>query len=233
LAVPYVGILLTILGFVGLAIRNRKRRLHTLTTGKPPFDPRNLWWMDSWQATLRDLGSYCDDVVKGITTRIEKDAPADLSIAVERIGYWSVDGRVERDQYAVRYRRSLGFIHVAPYGNNLYVSWECHLNRGAWAEEMLAKGVDRVTGQDVVANRVVNGLQALNEYDVADANFLSEWMHEAVKTELKLKLAEHKIDQEIDFTVQRESRKSALSNTRESETPDDEGKTKKLFKRIG
>jgi hypothetical protein len=71
--------------------------------------------------------------------------------------------------------------------------------------------VERASGVNVVANRVVAGSHRLNEYDVSDSNFLAEWTHEAVKSEVKLRMAEHKIDQEIDFTVQRESRKDALA----------------------
>ena len=82
--------------------------------------------------------------------------------------------------------------------------------RRGWGEETLAQGVDKITGKKVHANRIVWGVQYVDEYDLADSNFLAEWLHEAVKREVKLKMAEHKIDQEVDFTVQRESRKEAL-----------------------
>lgn len=234
--IPYVGPVLGILGFVGIGYRTRRRPLHTLTTGKPFSDPRILTWMDSWQVTVRDLGAATANTATGITTRLRKDAPPELLVALERTGYWSTDGRVERDQYMVRYRRSLGFIQVVPYGSNLYVSWECHLNHGAWAEVVVASGVDRESGLNVVANRSSFGSQPINEYDLADANFLTEWMHQAVKTELQIQIAEHHIDQEIDFTINRESRKDALGS---SGSKKDDGisppgtKKKKLFNRVG
>jgi hypothetical protein len=131
-----------------------------------------------------------------------------------------VDSRVERDQIAIRYRHALGFVQIVAHGENLYVSWECHLNFAAWTEETLRKGVDRSTGLLVHANRVMSGSKYINEYDVADSNFLGEWMHEAVKRELRLKLAEHQIDQDIDFTVQRESRKEALDRDKASAAPE-------------
>jgi len=119
----------------------------------------------------------------------------------------------------VRHRRAIGFIHVVPYSDVLYVAWECHLNSASWVEQKLAAGVDRVSGLDVVANRVVSGTHRLNEYDVGDSNFLAEWMHEVVKREVKLRIAEAKIDQDVDFTVQRESRKDALATAASTPAP--------------
>ncbi len=208
--VPIIGPLAGGALLVWLALDARKRPVYTLTEGKPASDPRDLRWMDSWQATVAGLGDLRDRLREGIVHRLRRGAPAELGLGTERFAYWSVDGQVQRDQLAVRYRRALGFVHVVPYGDHLYVGWECHLNAAAWAEETIARGVDRVSGCNVHANRVVYGTQALNEYDLADANFLSEWLHEAVKSELRLQAAERQIDLEIDFTVQRESRKSAL-----------------------
>ena len=78
--------------------------------------------------------------------------------------------------------------------------------------------MDRKSGENVVAKRVVAGFHQLNEYDISDSNFLTEWLHEIVSREIKLNMAEHKIDQEIDFTIQRESRKDALNKPGDRET---------------
>ncbi|MBP9805905.1 MAG: hypothetical protein KBE22_13520 [Candidatus Accumulibacter sp.] len=208
--VPVAGPLLVVVALVALTYWARRRRTYVLTSGRPLIEPRRLRWMDSWQVTVAGLAAATPKLLAQVNERVLRGAPAGLGLQFERIGYWGADGRVEREQIAVRYRRALGFIHVVPYGENLYVGWECHLNSAAWVEEAVARGVDKVTGHLVHANRVVAGTQLLNEYDVADSNFLSEWLHEAIKRELLLQIAEHHIDQEIDFTVQRESRKDAL-----------------------
>jgi hypothetical protein len=220
LVVPLLGPFLT-MGFAAwFYFWNRRRRTYVLTSGRPRSDPRSLQWMDSWQATILGLGERAIVVEQAIMERLRSNAPADLSVGIERIGYWGVDSRVERDQIAIRYRHALGFVQIVAHGENLYVSWECHLNFAAWTEETLRKGVDRSTGLLVHANRVMSGSKYINEYDVADSNFLGEWMHEAVKRELRLKLAEHQIDQDIDFTVQRESRKEALDRDKASAAPE-------------
>lgn len=126
----------------------------------------------------------------------------------------------------------MGFVHVVPYEDVLYVGWESHLNSASWIEEKLAEGIDRVSRFDVVANRVVAGWHRLNEYDVSDSNFLAEWLHEAVKREIRLRMAEQKIDQEIDFTVQRESRTDALATASETQSQAKQPNSKR-FKRLG
>jgi hypothetical protein len=230
--VPLVGWLLGLGVFLALYIRRRRRRTYVLTTGKPTNDPRSLRWMDSWQATVGGLGPSALQVSDGIMSRLAASAPPELVVSVEHIGYWSVDNRVERDQVAVRYRRAIGFIQIIPHGANLYVSWEAHLNMAAWAEQTLARGLDRQTGLDVHANRVVSGVQALNEYDLADSNFLAEWIHESVKQVVKLKMVEHEIDQEIDFTIQRESRHEAVGAGENGKTPLKRAKAVNRFKRV-
>jgi hypothetical protein len=63
----------------------------------------------------------------------------------------------------------------------------------------------------VVANRVIPATQRLNEYDLTDLNFLTEWLHRNVTRVVRTKLAEARIDQEIDFTILRESRRNLIA----------------------
>lgn len=230
--IPFIGVLLAIGVVLGLYIRGRGRRTHVLTSGKPFTDPRSLIWMDSWQASVGGLGGSADAVRSGVASRLKGGGPDGATVGFETIGYWGTDSWVEREQMVVRHRRAIGYVHIVPYGDVLYVGWESHLNVAAWAERKLAVGVDRVTGLDVVANQVVAGTHRLNEYDLSDANFLAEWIHEAVKREVKLRMAERKIDQELDFTVQRESRKDALTESAEQARAADKTKKGRFF-RIG
>jgi hypothetical protein len=232
LFIPYVGVLLTVALFVVIYFLSRGRQTYVLTSGKPLTDPRSLRWMDSWQASISGLGLLRAAVEKGIMSRLSQGGPEGATVGTERIGYWGTDNWVEREQIVVRHRRAIGFIHVVAYGDVLYVAWECLLNSASWVEQTLAKGLDRVSGLDVVANRVVAGFHRLNEYDLGDSNFLAEWMHEAIKREVKLRMAEQKIDQEIDFTVQRESRKDALAASSQTSGQADKPKTSR-FMRLG
>src|SRR5262249_13616950 len=140
-----------------------------------------------------------------------------IQVVTERIWYPGVDGKVEREQIVCTFRRAIGFAHVEAYGDDLFIGWDTHVNTGTWVEETLQRGVDRATGKVVLANRLVPWKQTPNEYDITDVNFLTEWLHACVVRVVRLKMEEHKIDQEIDFTIQRESRKDALIETQPSE----------------
>lgn len=213
--IPVVGILLAAAGGVAFWFYSRKRRTYILTTGKPLLDPRYLIRMDSWQTNITGLGNRFEDVRGAIINRIGTAAPDGIAVTIERIWYPGVDGKVERDQIVVRFRRAIGFVHVEPYGEDLYVGWDAHVNGGTWAEETLSRGVDKESGKLVVANRVVAGYQNSNEYDLTDVNFLTEWLHNTLTRVVRLKMEEHRIDQEIDFTIHRESRQFALEASKE------------------
>lgn len=208
--IPF-GPLLAIVGGLLLWRFTRTRRTYILTTGKPLHDPRQLVRMDSWQTTIDKLALRNDEVREALIERLRSSADKGIQIQQEHIWYPGVDGKVERQQVVCTFRRAIGFLHLEPYGNDLYVGWDSHVNCGTWVEETLARGVDRESGKLVVANRVVPGWQAPNEYDITDVNYMTEWLHAAIVRVVRLKIEEHRIDQEIDFTIQRESRKAALT----------------------
>ena len=215
--IPIIGWLFAICLVIGLVVYNWRRKTYILTTGKPLHDPRYLVRMDSWQTNIEQLGTRNSEVRDSVMERLLASAEKGIQVSPERIWYAGVDGKVEREQIVCTFRRAIGFVHLEPYGDDLYLGWDTHVNAGTWIEQTLTRGVDRKSGKLAVANRVVPGWQVPNEYDITDVNFLTEWLHGSVVRMLRLKMEEHKIDQEIDFTVQRESRKDALSATQPGE----------------
>jgi len=191
-------------------VLSRRRRVHVLNIGRPKTDPLALIRLDSWQSTVNHLGTRHAEVRSAILQRLTSSLPTGIAVQPETLGYASVDGKVEREQIVARFRRAMAFVHLEAYGDDLYVAWDSHVNAGIWVEQETARGIDRPTGKHVVANRVVSGWQRPNEYDLNDASFLTEWIHAGVTAVIRQQVAEHQIDQEIDFTVQRESRSSAL-----------------------
>lgn len=171
LMIPIAGFFMMAGVFIWLFFRARRRQTYVLTSGKPLTDPRSLRWMDSWQVSIFGLGGFASIVQQGIMARLRGGGPQGATIGVEKVGYWGTDSWVEREQIVVSHRRAMGFVHVVPYEDVLYVGWESHLNSASWIEEKLAEGIDRVSRFDVVANRVVAGWHRLNEYDVSDSNF--------------------------------------------------------------
>lgn len=213
---PLVGLVLLVAAGATLVVYFTRRKTFILSTGKPMYDPRAGIPLDYWQANIEGLGQRQEDVRADLLKRLSSTSEEEISVAPERIWYAGVDGKVEREQIVVRFRRAIGYVHIESYGEDLYVGWETYVNSGTWVEETLSRGIDRATGVYVVANRVIPGLQRPSEYDVNDVNFLTEWLHATVVRVIRLEMEELKIDQEIDFTIQRESRNAALGGDREA-----------------
>jgi len=212
IAVPVVGQFVAIGIMFLLWFRRRARKDYVLTPGKPLQDPRLLRRCDSWQANIYGLGARAEEfraeLLRRLTTRAGTEPQ--FTVAPERIWYAGVDGKVEREQIVVGYRRALAFVHVEAHGDDLFVGWDSHVNTGTWVERTLASGIDRESGKYVVAKQVVLGTLTPNEYDVTDTSFVTEWLHTVATTLVRLKMEEHRIDQEIDFVIQRGSRDHVL-----------------------
>jgi len=211
------GMLALLLGSAAMATSLaivRRRCTLVLNTGKPNIDPRSLVRMDSWQVTLTGLGARQKSVLEAILNDLTQRQPPGVTMRPEWIGYASVDNKVEREQVVLTFRRAIAFLRLESYGTALYLGWDSHINAGVWAEQDIGRGIDRISGRPVVARRVVQGWQGPTEYDVSDVSFITEWLHACIVRVLKQQLAEYRIDQEIDFTIQRESRADALRSTR-------------------
>jgi hypothetical protein len=200
-----IGVLLILAGCI-MAYFAARRRRHVLSAGKPAQEPRRLIRLDSWQSLVFDLGPERDRLLADVKQEIAHDADHQFTLANEKIWYWGVDGAEEREQLVARFRRAIAFIHIYQYGADLYVGWDAHVNCGKWIEQPAGGGFDKVTHQLCEVHTIVSGWNVPNEYDVSDANCLLERVHAAITKHVKLKLAEHKIDQEIDFKIVREQR---------------------------
>jgi hypothetical protein len=148
--------------------------------------------------------------MNAIQDELAKVTEDSFVIEPERIWYWGVDGTEEREQMVIRFRRGLAFIHVYKYGNDLYVGWDAHVNCGTWVEQVSGQGYEKRNGQLCAIHTITAGWHVPNEYDITDTNCLLERVHAAVAKVVKQKLADHKIDQEIDFEILREQRQNVV-----------------------
>ncbi len=204
-----IGVLLILVG-AAVAYLSAKRPRHVLSAGKPAQEPRRLIRLDSWQALVKEIGSERDAVKNAIQGELAKVAEDSFVIEPERIWYWGVDGVEEREQMVIRFRRGLAFVHVYKYGSDLYVGWDAHVNCGTWVEQTSGGGYEKRNCQLCAVHTIVAGWHVPNEYDITDTNCLLERVHAAVTKVIKHKLADHKIDQEIDFKILREQRQNVV-----------------------
>jgi hypothetical protein len=199
--------LLLLAGVTGLWLDGRRRQF-VVSTGKPMQEPRDLVRLDSWQTLAFELAPRLEPIREAVKSEIREAQQAGFYQCDERIWYWGLDGIEERLQTVVTLRRAIAFLHLYAYGGDLYVGWDAHVNRGTWFEYGVGTlRVDPRTGSKIALKSVKVGQQPLTEYDVTDASCLIEWIHGAVTKVVKRELEEQKIDQEIDFSIQRGERK--------------------------
>ena len=185
--------------------RRGQRRL-IFNDGKPVVEPRYLRLADYWHVVLPGLGIESDPVRARFLAMLDERPRHEIRHAVETVAQRGPDGKEEREQVVLSFRRGLVFCQFHAYGTELYLGWDAYLNTGQWVEQEVDRGVDRRTGRLVVINTVVPGQQRLSEYDLIDLNYLIEWTHARMTELVKILLEEYKIDQEIDFKIQRAER---------------------------
>jgi len=196
-----VGIIWAVVNyFIG-----RNRPLLVCDGGRPSTEPRKLRLLDSWQVVVSRLGNDAETVLNRFAGAITAFALAGVSYEPEVIGYWGVDGLVERTQHVLTLRRGIVFDQAYQYGDDLYVGWDGHLNAGKWVEKTIDSGIT-ANGKQVRYTTVVPGESSLSEYDLNDANVLMEWTHAQLVRLVKATMAEREIDQEIDFKIVRGNR---------------------------
>lgn len=205
---PLVGMLGIGLGVLPIIFMGRKERV--VSAGRPPQNPRELVRMDSWQSVVIDLGGIAEKIKSEVKHELVDGKHEDAVIENEEVAYLGPTGKAERKQIVISFRRAVAFIEVHGYGNDLYVDWEAYLNLGVWDETSAGYGYDTGCKARVAYKEMTRSLQALNEYDLSDANFLIEWVHACLTRVVRRLIKENKIDQEFDFRIQRSDRRAVL-----------------------
>jgi hypothetical protein len=192
-----------------LAVRWRRREV-VINPGRPIAEPRKLRVVDNWQVMVTDLGDKWASVREQLIDRFNEGPNSNIQWREERISYLTPDRKQEREQLVLSQGRGIVFCHVYPYGKDLFIGWDSHVNYGRWDEVELARGFDSELKKPAIVNTVVPGVARINEYDLIDLNSLTEWVHSRVVDIVSLAVEEYKIDQEIDYKINRSPRESLL-----------------------
>jgi hypothetical protein len=214
-----------------LLVRMHRRTFIVRSEGKPTGEPRTLVRVDSWQTVLFDLGPEEKAMRERLRRVLESGLEERRQFREERIWYWGLDGKEEREQFILTAGRGIVFCQIYRYGRDLYFGWDGHLNRGQWVEQMIASGIDRATGSPISFSRVAPGVQPTTEYDLTDVSCLMEWTHAQITKLLKALIAEKKIDQEIDFKIQRAERREVVASGAAAADTGVATKVRKAFQR--
>jgi len=198
-------------GLVGLYVTRRGPHL-VRSAGKPMAEPRDLRYFDSWQTVVFGGGAGADDIRTWVLAIFKGSQQKRFSCTVERVWYWGLDGKDEREQFVLQDKRAIVFCQIYQQGADLYVGWDAHMNVGTWIEQPFVAGIDRETGERVRLMKVSHGSQPVTVHDLADLNCLAEWVHAQLTQIVRRYVKEQQIDQEIDFTIIRGDRKSVLAD---------------------
>jgi hypothetical protein len=226
--------LATLVTGIFLVWRAGKRGVLVRTEGKPQAEPRRLSRVDSWQTVLFGAGEQVSRCREEFFAQLKSRPTEGFRYAVEKVWYWGLDGKEEREQIVLCTGRAIVFCQIYQYGSDLYVGWDGHVNYGQWVEQTIARGYDPQMSKPVTISTVVPGSQSISEYDLIDLSCLMEWTHAQLVKLCKQLIRELKIDQEIDFKVLRGGRQG-LTNAPQEE-PAGTGFRSRLagaFKRTG
>lgn len=190
------------------------RRKHAVSViDRPTIPPRYLIRVDGWHAVIPDLGAAGEDLRHKLITRLEAQRSAAIVAEVERYGYRTPNGFDERDRIVVSKEQSTAHIHLYQFGGDLFVGWDSYVNWACWKETGPISS--RREGSKVVEYRsLTSDIYLPNQFDLIDVDSLTEVVHRHVTIVVKAAMEEHKIDQEIDFTIVRGDRDSALDKDR-------------------
>jgi hypothetical protein len=191
----------------------RRRKLVVSVIDRPSIPPRYLLRLDSWHAIIPDLGPQLEEINKRIMQKLEAFAPSGITTETERYGFRSPNGYDERERLVISKGQGVAHLHLYRFGGDVFVGWDSYINWAQWSETKPISA--RVSSGAMTEYRGLEpGLYVPNEYDLIDLNSLIEAVHRCVTVVLKAVMEEHKIDQEIDFTIIRGDRDLALDKER-------------------
>jgi len=225
---PLLALLLLATGLI-LLWRRARRPLWVRCEGKPDREPRFLTRVDSWQTVIFGIGDKESSFRARFMSQLKSPPTDRFRWHLEKVWYWGLDGKEEREQIVLTLGRGLVFCQIYQYGKDLYVGWDGHINYGQWVEQQVARGIDRTTRMPTSITIVNPGTQSISEYDLIDLNCLMEWTHAQIVMISKDFIKELSIDQEIDFKILRGERQGL---TGEKKEPVKE-RLKAAFKRVG
>ncbi|MEX0955042.1 MAG: hypothetical protein WDZ83_07515 [Rhizobiaceae bacterium] len=197
-----------VMAILAVVVASRRKQVISVID-RPAISPRHLLLVDSWHAVIPELGGAADELQRKIVDKLRALSGAGITTEVERYGYRTPNGFDERDRIVVSKEQSVAHIHIYRFGGDLFIGWDSYLNWARWVETgaISARREGRVR---VEYRGLQTGIYIPNQFDLIDLNSLAEVVHRSVTTIIKAAMDEHKIDQEIDFTIIRGDRDSAL-----------------------
>ncbi len=191
----------------------RRRRHIDAVTSQPLVVPRNLGLVDSWQAVVTGLGPDYVSLRQRLHNQMAAARRMGVKCQWETYGYRTPNGYEERERLVMVKGQSVVQAHIYPFGPDLFVGWHAFLNWAKWDEQKIPTSrIER--GREIKFHTLRPGVYIPSLFDLIDLNALSDLVHRHFERDLKARMKERAIDQEIDFEIIRGDRDLALEKSR-------------------
>lgn len=108
-------------------------------------------------------------------------------------------------------------VHVQRFGRDAFVGWDSHLNWRRWAEgDVEARTIANRSAVEYRSLKV--GIHVPTEFDLMEANVLSETTHLRIVNEIRAFLKEREIEADLDFRIIRGDRSRALDDGKKAQS---------------
>lgn len=206
-AIDYAGPLIGGLGVIGsllLVLFGRVER-RDWVAAEPRDAPRHLGHIDSWHAVLAGLATS----EQSLKQRLMAHLAGNFRCHLENYGHRTANGYEERERLVISHGQGQIHLHLAVFGNDLFVGWQAYLNWAQWAETPPV-GRKAIGRADVVYRELMPAWYIPSQFDLIDLDSLSAVVQRAVESEVRALIREQESDQEIDFEITRGDRGDAL-----------------------
>ena len=170
--------------------------------------PRREFLLDSWHVSVPEAGVEFEAFRQRIYRAATLDDP---QIEASREVHQNATPRSfeERERLVLSKGQTTLHVHAYPFGKDAFVGWDNHLNWMRWAEGNTVSST--VKDKRTVQCKALDvGVHIPTEFDLIEANALSETAHRRVVEEIKAFLKERQIEADLDFKIIRGDRSKAL-----------------------
>ncbi len=182
--------------------------------------PRREFRVDSWHVSVPGAGTHFDEFKRRIYGAARSDDDS-LEASLEVHQNATPRGFEERERLVLGKGQATLHLHVYAFANDAFVGWDSHLNWHRWAEGgVISSTVQNNRSVEFKALEV--GVHLPTEFDLIEADVLTETVHRRVVEQIKAFLKEREIEADLDFKIIRGDRSRAL----EEGKPDDKSAKK-------
>lgn len=201
----------TLVGSIVVSSWISSRRTVLQAVPKQPVRcPRRERLIDTWHVSVPDAGDDFDAFKQRIYT-VARATDRDVQSSVEVHENTTPRGFELRERLVLTMGQATLHVHVQRFGRDAFVGWDSHLNWRRWAEGDVESRT--VADRTAVEYRTLKvGVHVPTEFDLMEANVLSETTHLRIVNEIKSFLKEREIEADLDFRIIRGDRANALDS---------------------